>query len=265
MNTIPAPLGGIEPHAALLTQPADGQLLYKIMKAENLIRSIAGAYLHFNRVDLYRDFNGADLQDGIQLPSDRTTNAGVGFEKSPGVTVADYYERCRSRTYATCFALENDPYIWTNYGGDGQGRVAVVLTFGWLRQHLNAQLAAGRLVWGNIDCRQIFSINYGIVDYVEHASHRLNEEHLPNPILYSYLKDERFRAEHELRVTLSTLGVGRLAFGGRIQDLPRSFEMAFDFHAAIAEGGIVSFECGADCDRAWLDAELAKLSIAARC
>jgi len=43
-----------EPHALLLRQPAPEQLLYKVMRAEHLIDSIAGSYIHFNRVDRYR-------------------------------------------------------------------------------------------------------------------------------------------------------------------------------------------------------------------
>ncbi|HDR9063538.1 TPA: hypothetical protein QDB03_005201 [Burkholderia vietnamiensis] len=264
-TAIPALEGVIEPHAGLLRQPADGQLLYKVMKAEHLISSIAESYLHFNRVDSYRDFDGADLQDGAQLPTDRPANTIVGFQKAPDFTAAHYYDQCRARTYACCFALENDEHLWKSYGsGSEHGRVAVVFNFVWLRQHLNAQLEPGvaKLIWKGVPSRQIFSINYGIVDYVDWDSHRLNGEQLPNPILYSYLKAERFRAEHELRVTLSAIGMGKLAFGGQIMDLPQSLQMAFDFRAALADGGIVSIDVGHDCDRAWLEAELAKLGIA---
>jgi hypothetical protein len=263
-EAIPAPEGVIEPHAYLLRQPAAGQRLFKVMRAEHLISSITDSYLHFNRVDSYRDFDGADLEDGVQLPADRATNAAINFEKAPEFTVAHYYEQCRGRTYACCFALENDEHLWQNYGAGGEhGRVAVVFDFAWLRQHLNAQIAPGaaRLVWGDVPCRQIFSINYGIVDYVDHNLHRLNAEQLPNPILYTYLKAERFRAEHELRVSLSTIGMGKLAFGGQITDLPLSLQMQFDFRTAIAEGGIVLIETGPDCDQAWLEAELTKLGI----
>lgn len=105
----------------------------------------------------------------------------------------------------------------------------------WLRQSLNAQIAPGtaRLVWGDGSCRQIFSINYGIVEYVDHDLHRLNAEQLPNPVLYTYLKAGRFRAERELRVTLSAIGMGKLVFGGQIMDLPSSRQMQFDFRTAI--------------------------------
>ena len=68
---IPAPLGSVEPHAPLLTIPPDGQLLYKILSVENLLRSIVGNYIHFNRVDSYADFPGADPHDGQQLPKDQ--------------------------------------------------------------------------------------------------------------------------------------------------------------------------------------------------
>jgi hypothetical protein len=67
-------LGHVEPYAGLLRLPAPGQRLYKIMKAERLIEAIAGKYLHFNRVDRYGDFPGADPHDGTQLPADLAAN-----------------------------------------------------------------------------------------------------------------------------------------------------------------------------------------------
>ncbi|WP_213767821.1 hypothetical protein [Caballeronia sp. dw_19] len=266
-DAMPAPEGLIEPHAALLRQPADGQRLYKVMQTEHLVRSIAESYLHFNRVDRYRDFDTADSLDGAQLPADREVNAAVGFERMPDYTAAHYYDQCRARTYACCFALENGEHLWQTYGSGGRhGRVAVVFDFAWLRQHLNAQLAPGaKLDWQGVVCRQIFSINYGIVDYVDWDEHRLNAEYLPNPILYSYIKAKRFRAERELRITLSAIGMGKLAIGGQVmQDLPHSLHMAFDFPAALAAGGIISFDLGPDCDEAWLETELARFGIERR-
>ena len=64
-------LGTIEPHEGLLNRPPNDQLLYKVMLAEDLIKSISGSYLHFNRVDSYKEFDGADVNDGAQLPKDR--------------------------------------------------------------------------------------------------------------------------------------------------------------------------------------------------
>ena len=77
---IPAPLGHIEPHAPLLNIPPEGQSLFKIMTIENLLRSVAGSYLHFNRVDSYVDFPVADPHDGQQLPKDQQSNAMARFK-----------------------------------------------------------------------------------------------------------------------------------------------------------------------------------------
>ena len=80
-NTDNAPfdpaLGAIEPHAGTLTAPPDGQQLYKIMTIENLLRSVSGGYLYFNRVDSYKDFRNADGHDGEQLQQDRAANEDV--------------------------------------------------------------------------------------------------------------------------------------------------------------------------------------------
>ena len=37
-------VGLVEPHAGLLVAPRDGQLLYKVMTVENLLRSISGSF-----------------------------------------------------------------------------------------------------------------------------------------------------------------------------------------------------------------------------
>jgi hypothetical protein len=76
-------LGGIETHAGLLVQPPDGQLLYKLMTIENLLRSIDGAYLHFTRVGQYTDSPVADPHDGQQLPPVDTTDICRGTAPPP--------------------------------------------------------------------------------------------------------------------------------------------------------------------------------------
>ena len=81
---VPTHLGSIEPHAPLLKVSQEGQLLYKIITIENLLQSILDSYLHFNRVDKYKDFSGADTHDGEQLPKDRKVSATVGF-LCPGI------------------------------------------------------------------------------------------------------------------------------------------------------------------------------------
>ena len=101
----------IEPHQHLLTLPAKNQSLFKIMSVENLITSINEQYLHFQRVDCYSDFPNADRHDGEQLKTDRLANKSSSFEKAPYYHMADYYDKCRKRTYACCFSLENSYYI----------------------------------------------------------------------------------------------------------------------------------------------------------
>ena len=76
----PAFLGSIEPHAPLLRIPPENQLLYKVMTIENLLRSVTGNYLHFNRVDNYSDFPNADENDGRQLPKDQPANAATRLQ-----------------------------------------------------------------------------------------------------------------------------------------------------------------------------------------
>jgi hypothetical protein len=65
------------------------------------------------------------------------------------------------------------------------------------------------LFHNGIQCHQIFSVNYGIIEYVDWDRHQANEMRLLNPIVYTYLKDrEQFSEEKELRVSLSAIGMG---------------------------------------------------------
>lgn len=167
---IPTLLGIVEPHAPLLTAPPDTQPLYKVMSIENLLRSIEGNYLYFNRVDSYADFSGADLYDGKRLPKDQPGNASGGLVKAPEFSAADYYDQSRTRTYACCFSLENSAFIWKNYGnGNGRGKAGIVFNFGRLRAMINRTLQPGNAVieYRGERCRQVFSVNYGLIDYVE--------------------------------------------------------------------------------------------------
>ena len=269
---MPAPLGSIEPHAPLLNVPPDGQLLYKVMTVENLLRSIVGNYLHFNRVDSYADLQGAcphaDPYDGRQLPKDQLSNACARFEKAPDFSVADYYDKSRARTYACCFSLENSNYIWEHYGnGSVKGKVCIIFEFGRLRATLNQTLQPGNaaLEYNGNRCHQIFSVNYGIVEYVEWDTHQANTEHLPNPIKYTYLKDKKkFSEEKELRISLSAVGIGQFSLkDGITMQFPSSLRLAFDFRAAIADRTIQQILCAPDADSDFLQTELQKLHIVA--
>jgi Protein of unknown function (DUF2971) len=260
-QSTPAPLGSVEPHAPMLNVPPDGQLLYKMMTVENFLRSILGAYLHFNRVDQYTD----DLHDGQQLPEDIQGNARARFVSAQDFSVADYYDQSRARTYACCFSLENSDFIWNNYAnGCERGKVCIVFDFSKLRTMLNQTLQPGNaaLEYNGNRCHQIFSVNYGIIEYIEWDRHRANAEHLPNPIKYTYLKSKEFSDEKELRISLSAPGIGYFALNdGSMMDFPESLQAAFDFRAAIGEGTIKQILCAPDCDSCFLHAELHKLRI----
>ncbi len=239
------------------------------MTAKNLLRSIAGSYLYFNRADSYADFPTADQHDGEQVPNDREGNATARFEKAPDFSAADYYDQSRARTYACCFSLENSPFIWENYGtGDERGKVCFVFNFGKLRATLNRTLEPGNaaLEYEGLRCHQIFSINYGVVEYVDWANHRANIPHLPNPVKYTYLKDRaRFGEEKELRISLSTIGLGGFVLNdGKKMEFPPNLQMQFNFRAAIADGTIEQIIRSPDSDTEFLKAELRKFNIATR-
>lgn len=261
----PTPLWSVEPHAPLLNVPPDSQLLYKIISVENLLRSIIGNYLHFNRVDCYADFPGADPHDGRQFPKDHQGNANTRFEMAPDFSAANYYDQSRARTYACCFSLENSNYIWNNYAnGSAKGKVCIVFGFGRLRATLNQTLQPGNaaLEYSGNRCHQIFSVNYGIVEYVESATHQANTERLPNPIKYTYLKDNTFSEEKELRISLSALGIGQFTLqDGSAMQFPSSLQLAFDFRSAIANQTIQQILCVPGSGSDLLQEELHKLRI----
>ena len=269
---ISAPLSIIEPHAPLLSVPHDGQLLYKVITVENLLRSVDGNYLHFNRVDSYLDLSGsnphADPNDGRQLPKDRLANSRVRFEKAPDFTAGNYYDKSRARTYACCFSMENSNYIWEHYGnGSAKGKVCVVFEFGRLRATLNEMLRPGNVVLecNSMRCHQIFSVNYGIVEYVDWDVHEANVKRLPNPIIYTYLKDRaKFSEDKEFRISLSAMGMGEFALkDGSNVLFPSSLHLPFLFKAAIRHGTIRPMLCAPNTDVDFLHAELNKLRIMA--
>lgn len=267
---VPAPLGHIEPHAPLLSVPTTEQLLYKIMSAENLLRSVFGNYLHCNRVDRYADFPGADPHDGRQLPKDEPGNTSSRFKNATHFSAADYYDQSRARTYACCFSLENSDYIWSNYANNNKhGKVCVVFEFGKLRNTINNTLRPGNAVldYNGNRCHQIFSVNYGLVKYIDWDSHQTNSERPANPIQYTYLKAkergrQRFYEECGLRISLSAIGIGQFALrDGSTMEFPSSLQLAFDFKAAISDGTIVKILSAPDADTEFLKSELHKLRI----
>jgi hypothetical protein len=132
----------------------------------------------------------------------------------------------------------------------------VVFDFDRLRATLNRTLLSGgaALEFNGIRCRQIFDLNFGIVDYVDWASCRANETRLPNPIVYTYLKDRgRFGEERELRISLSALGIGKFVLDDRTEiAFPHHLHLDFDFRAAFADNTIREIICGPRCDEEFL-------------
>ncbi len=121
-----------------------------------------------------------------------------------------------------------------------------------------------RLSYNGLLCWPIFSLNYGIVDYVEFDTHRITEPYLPNPIQYVYLKSAAlYSRERELRVTLSAPGMGHFALkDGSLMEFPRSLEVPFDFRRAFANDAIQRLLCSPDCAAGFVRAELEKRRIA---
>lgn len=257
-------LGGIEPHAELLSQPDQGQRLFKIMQVEHLIRSIEGRYLHFNRVDTYTGFPFADANDGAELPMDKPANKTASFEKAPDYTLSDYYAQSRARTYACCFSVENSEYIWKNYAlGSAMGQIGIEFDLDKLRLHLNRILSGqAALLYNGVSCHQLFAINYGEVTYIDSATFSRNGTRPANPIEYAYLKDQIYSSERELRVCLSAPGMGRfLLSDGNEIEFPSNLQLSFDYRQAIVDGTIVQFLASASTDRTGLSEALEQLGI----
>ena len=154
---------------------------------------------------------------------------------------------------------------WSAYANRGRhGKVGLVFDFDKLRATLNSTLAsdATALICNGMQCRQFLSINYGVVEYVDRASHRTNEARLSNPIIYTYLKDRQFAKEKVLRVSLSAPGVGQFVLNDRtVLDFPPSLQMSFDFGVAIGDGTIQEILCGPDVHRPFLEDGLRKFGI----
>jgi hypothetical protein len=255
-NAADIPLGWVEPHRQLLQQPESGALLFKVVKVRYLIDMLEKRYLHFQRVDTYTD----DRSDGEELPLDRKVSEGMGFEKDPTYTVAKYFDTSRARTYACCFSLEYSAYLWETYAPD-RDAVCLVFDFDKLRERLNATVQAalesdGLLMHEDIRLKQIFSINYGIVEYVDRATHALHAVTIANPIQFTYLKEKsRFAKEQELRISLGALGFGHFVLNsGEKIAFPTAMQMGFNFPEAFASRTITEIRCPSNyVDAAHLD------------
>ena len=129
--------GSIEPHAGMLNIPEPGQLLYKIMRPEDLIRSMALGYLHFNRVDRIATSTARMRTTANSCPVTSQATPLRNSRRPAHFSAADYYALSRSRTYACCFSLDNSAHIWREYANRSpNGKVGLEFEFGKLRARL---------------------------------------------------------------------------------------------------------------------------------
>jgi hypothetical protein len=216
----------IEPHAPLLNKAIVGSNLYKLISYRYFNNMLDRNYLYFSRVDTYND----DIRDSDVPDQDEEIHKAIVFEKTPNYTVYDYYNNCRSRTYACCFSIENSSYIWK------YGDICIVFNSSNLINYLNNNYKISRLQYKDKYLQNFFYINYGLVEYGSLKNDILANPWLPNPIMYAYFKDVKYSHEKEFRISLSCLGLGKIMFEGSEFIFPKSIELDFDFNTAVRLG-----------------------------
>ena len=119
------------------------------------------------------------------------------------------------------------------------------------------------LEYNGLCCHQIFSVDYGLVEYIDWDTHQGNLERLLNPIQYTYWKDRNsFQNEHEFRIALSAIGMGQFVLDdGTTMEFRDHLQVDFDFRLAVVNGVIQKILHSADCDVALLRAELLRHGI----
>jgi hypothetical protein len=225
------PLGSVEPQELLLEQPKI--LIYKFIKLDYFIQSVNNSYLHFNRINSYKDFDNPDVDDGDQLPKDREIHSQANFIKSPSYNLENYYDDARSKSYACCFTTRKNKGMFAKYGN-----ICVVFEFGKLRKALNKIIDFSYLVQNDNLYLPIFDINYGHVQYCDRQQDSICGA---NPLKYLYLRDGKYKNEHELRVSLS-------AITGKFHKIifTESLRLQFDFQEAIDRQIIQKIICDKD-------------------
>jgi len=199
---------------------------------ENLLQLAGGISISTGSIEL-QGFLSADSHDGEQLQADRAANVAMRFQKAPDFSGADYYDLSRHRTYACCFSMENSDYIWSEYAnGSTRGKVGVAFDFAKLRATINETMKGGDgLDYRGVRCKQIFSVNYGIVEYMPWTTARENIARMANPIRYTYIKADNCAKERELRISVSALGMGRYVLADGVEiEFPRVFSSALIFN-----------------------------------
>ncbi len=220
----------IEPHAPLLKKPNEGALLYKVISSKNFIHMVENDYLYFRRVDSYSD----DKRDSDQPDKDKESSKKSKFENAIDYTAKNYYDSCRSKTYACCFSTEATSHIWRNYGEGDPNAICLVFDCHKLINFLNITFDETRIIYRGQRLINFFYINHSLVTYGNFDNAFL-KQHLPNPIEYVYFKNaEKYMEEKEFRISLSCLGSCKHTLPNGTEFLfPDSLMFAFDFAEAI--------------------------------
>jgi hypothetical protein len=109
-------------------------------------------------------------------------------------------------------------------------------------------------MYGAIRCHQIFSVNYGLVKYVDRSELTLNSVCYQIRLSIVISKISSTAKRESFGFTLSALGMSHFILndGGYLQFVP-ALQFFFDFRAAIADSTIIEILYSPDCDIGFLE------------
>ncbi|HGK7612073.1 TPA: hypothetical protein ACJ6J3_15705 [Legionella pneumophila] len=221
----------LEPHKHILKKPHGNKDIYKIIPGNNFLDMIKEKYLYFRRVDTYSD----DLNDSALPNRDRNLSEQSKFQYAPNISMADYYDKCRAKSYACCFTTQISKYVWEHYCNNDPNAICIIFRSGQLITYLNSTLNNSRLIINERVHHDFFWVNYGLVDYIDYDDKYLLEL-LPNPTEYLYIKDRRYSKEKEFRISLSCLQYEHYVLpNGEELQFPESIKLEFDFTKNIVK------------------------------
>ncbi|MCW8469416.1 DUF2971 domain-containing protein [Fluoribacter gormanii] len=227
----------IEPHKYILKKPNANKNIYKIVSGNFFLDMINKNYLYFRRIDKYSD----DINDSALPDKDRSLSQQSKFQYAPNISMADYYDSCRSKSYACCFTTKISEHIWKHYGNSNNS-VCIIFKSGKFINHMNATLYSSRLIIKDHLYHDFFWINYGLVEYMDYDEQYLLK-YLPNPTEYIYIKDRKYSKEKEFRISLSCLQHESYVLpNGEHLNFPESIQLEFDFKSALENGAIKRLE-----------------------
>lgn len=227
----------IEPHKYILRKPHANKYIYKIIPGNYFLDMAKNNYLYFRRVDKYSD----DINDSALPDKDRNLSQQSKFQYAPNISMADYYDGCRSKSYACCFTTKISEHVWKHYGSDNNS-ICLIFKSGKLIEYINTTLNNSRLIIKDHLYHDFFWINYGLVEYMDYNEQYLLK-YLPNPTKYIYIKDMKYSEEKEFRISLSCSQYTSYVLpNGEHLTFPESIQLELDFKSAIANGVIKRLE-----------------------